>query len=89
LRIKFPHWLGRTPAQTFILCPLAAIGFELTRQGGVIAFVPWGVPLLAWGYLQYRLVGRYRRWQSGGGALSLHAQPDVSRASHSAVAPRA
>ena len=30
-------------------------------------FVPWGLPFLAWGYLQYRLVGRYRLGQAGGG----------------------
>ena len=60
-------WLGRTPVQTFILCPLAVIGFELALHGGRISFVPWGLPLIAWGYLQYRLVGRYRLRQGGGG----------------------
>ena len=61
------HWLGRTPVQTFILCPLAVIGFELALHGRGISFVPWGLPLVAWGYLQYRLVGRYRLRQGGGG----------------------
>jgi hypothetical protein len=28
--------------------------------------VPWGVPLLAWGYLQYLLVGGYRLPRAGG-----------------------
>ena len=60
-------WVSRTPVQTFILCPLAVIGFELALQGGGLIFVPWGVPMLAWGYLQYRLVGRYRLGQAGGG----------------------
>ena len=64
---RFLSWLGRTPVQTFILCPLAVIGFELALHGGGINFVPWGLPLLAWGYLQYRLVGRYRLGQAGGG----------------------
>jgi len=64
---KFLHWLGRTPVQTFILCPLAVIGAELALHGGAVAFVPWGVPLVAWGYLQYRLVGRYRLRLGGGG----------------------
>jgi protein-S-isoprenylcysteine O-methyltransferase Ste14 len=64
---RFLRWLGRTPVQSFILCPLAVICFELALHGGELSFVPWGVPLLAWGYLQYRLVGRYRLGQAGGG----------------------
>jgi len=64
---KFLSWFGRTPVQTFILCPLAVIGFELVRRGGGITFVPSGLLLLAWGYLQYRLVGRYRIGEGGGG----------------------
>jgi protein-S-isoprenylcysteine O-methyltransferase Ste14 len=63
----FLSWLGRTPVQTFILCPLAVICFELALHGGGINFVPWGLPLIAWGYLQYRLVGRYRISEGGGG----------------------
>jgi protein-S-isoprenylcysteine O-methyltransferase Ste14 len=64
---KVLHWLGRTPVQSFILSPLAVIGFELALNGGGITFVPWGLPLIAWGYLQYRLVGHYRLRQGGGG----------------------
>jgi protein-S-isoprenylcysteine O-methyltransferase Ste14 len=60
-------WLGRTPVQTFILCPLAVFGFELVRQGGALTIVPWGGLLLIWGYAQYRLVGRYRLGLAGGG----------------------
>jgi protein-S-isoprenylcysteine O-methyltransferase Ste14 len=64
---KFLSWLGRTPVQTFILCPLAVISFELTLHPDGMTLVLWGLPLLAWGYLQYRLVGRYRLRQGGGG----------------------
>jgi protein-S-isoprenylcysteine O-methyltransferase Ste14 len=64
---KVLHWLGRTPVQSFILSPLAVIGFELALHGGGITLVLWGLPLTAWGYLQYRLVGRYRLRQGGGG----------------------
>jgi protein-S-isoprenylcysteine O-methyltransferase Ste14 len=64
---RLRHWLGRTPVQTFILSPLAVIGFELVWRGGELVVVPWGAALLAWGYLQYRLVGRYRLAQGGGG----------------------
>jgi hypothetical protein len=61
------RWLGRTPVQTFILCPLAVIAFELTLYRR-LTIVPWGVPLMAWGYLQYLLVGRYRHPRAGGSA---------------------
>jgi protein-S-isoprenylcysteine O-methyltransferase Ste14 len=60
------HWLGRTPVQTFILCPLAVIAFELALHGGRLIVVPWGVPLMACGYLQYLLVGGYRHPRAGG-----------------------
>jgi protein-S-isoprenylcysteine O-methyltransferase Ste14 len=65
---RIPHWLTRTPAQTFILCPLIVIGFELALHQGELVFVPWGVPLLIWGYLQYVSVGRYRLPRAGGTA---------------------
>jgi protein-S-isoprenylcysteine O-methyltransferase Ste14 len=68
---KFLSWLGRTPVQTFILCPLAVICVELALHGGKLTFVPIhavvGLSLLGWGYLQYRLVGRYRLREGGGG----------------------
>jgi protein-S-isoprenylcysteine O-methyltransferase Ste14 len=62
------RWLGRTPVQTFVLCPLAVIAFELALNRGRLTIVPWGLPLLAWGYLQYLLVGRYRLPRAGGTA---------------------
>jgi protein-S-isoprenylcysteine O-methyltransferase Ste14 len=61
------RWLARTPVQTFIVCPLTVIAVELALAGGKLTLVPWGVPLLAWGYLQYLLVGRYRMGAAGGG----------------------
>ena len=61
-------WLHRTPVQTFILCPLVVIAFELARHGGRPVIVPWGVPLLVWGYAQYLLVGNYRLPLAGGSA---------------------
>jgi protein-S-isoprenylcysteine O-methyltransferase Ste14 len=64
---KLLSWFGRTPVQTFILCPLAVVGVELALHGREMAFVPWGLPLIGWGYLQYRLVGRYRLRLGGGG----------------------
>jgi protein-S-isoprenylcysteine O-methyltransferase Ste14 len=63
---KALRWLSRTPVQTFVLCPLAVIAFEATWQRGWPVIVWWGLPLLAWGYLQYKLVGGYRHPRAGG-----------------------
>lgn len=60
------RWLSRTPVQTFILCPLGVIAFELVLNRGRVTVVPWGVPLMAWGYLQYLVVGRFRLPRAGG-----------------------
>jgi protein-S-isoprenylcysteine O-methyltransferase Ste14 len=60
------RWLGRTPVQTFILCPLLVIAVEVALNRGRLTIVPWGAPLMAWGYLQYLLVGRYRLPRAGG-----------------------
>jgi protein-S-isoprenylcysteine O-methyltransferase Ste14 len=62
------RWLGRTPVVTFILCPLAVIAFELALHGGRPTIVLWGVPLMAWGHLQYLLVGGFRHPRAGGTA---------------------
>jgi len=69
------RWLKQTPGQTFVLCPLAVIAAELVLHGGRLVFVPWGCLLLAWGYLQYRLVGGYRRPRAGG-AWGMDVPPD-------------
>jgi protein-S-isoprenylcysteine O-methyltransferase Ste14 len=63
----FLRLLARTPVRSFVLAPIAVAAFELALRGGTLAFDPLGLPLLAWGYLQYRLVGRYRIARGGGG----------------------
>ncbi len=50
--------------RTFILFPLAVLAFEYFR-GSDVAW--WFAPLLAWGFLQYYVVGRYRKRIGGGG----------------------
>ena len=62
------RWFWRTPVQTFVVCPLVVIAFEFALHGGALRVVPWGAPLLLWGYLQYRLVGGYRLPLAGGTA---------------------
>ena len=46
--------------------------FEALWQQGVPRIEWWALPLLAWGYLQYKLVGTYRTREGGGG-------PGISR----------
>jgi protein-S-isoprenylcysteine O-methyltransferase Ste14/tripartite-type tricarboxylate transporter receptor subunit TctC len=73
------RWLTRTPVQTFVLCPLVVIAFEFAWRGGTFAFEPIslliGMPLIVWGFLQYKLVGRYRGPRAGGGP-GMETMPD-------------
>lgn len=72
-------WVSSTPNRTFGLYPLCVVASELIWQRGALLVVPWGVPLLAWGYLQYRLVGQYRlRLGRGGPGLALPPERLVS-----------
>lgn len=50
--------------RTFVLFPVAVLAVEYFRGFHVVA---WFAPLLAWGFLQYWLVGRYREHLGGGG----------------------
>jgi protein-S-isoprenylcysteine O-methyltransferase Ste14 len=59
--------LRSTSFRTFVLYPLIVIAWELLRNGGRLQIQPWYLPLLAWGYLQYRLIGKYRMRHGGGG----------------------
>jgi protein-S-isoprenylcysteine O-methyltransferase Ste14 len=59
-------WFGRTPVQSFLVCPVVVLAVEIALHGGHPVFVPWGLPLMAWGYLQYRQVGNWRHPRAGG-----------------------
>ena len=74
-RIGILSWLGRTPVQTFILCPTAVLLFELALNRGMPTIVFWGLPLLSWGFLQYRFVGNYRHPRAGGSS-GMDVPPD-------------
>ena len=77
---RIVRWAGRTPVQTFMLFPLAVIMFELALHRGTISVVPWGAPLLIWGYLQYLWVGRYRLPLAGGSpGMDLPPERIISR----------
>jgi protein-S-isoprenylcysteine O-methyltransferase Ste14 len=53
--------------RTFIVVPIVVLAWELLVTRGQLTLNLWGVPLLLWGYLQYKLVGRYRLRLGGGG----------------------
>jgi len=61
------RWLSSTPRRTFVLWPILLVGAEAAMQQGVPRIELWALPLLAWGYLQYYLVGRFRLRQGRGG----------------------
>jgi protein-S-isoprenylcysteine O-methyltransferase Ste14 len=63
----FLRWLGSTSNRTFIVWPLALFALEAVLQQGVPRLHWWAAPLLAWGYLQYKLVGTFRTREGGGG----------------------
>jgi hypothetical protein len=61
------RWLQSTSNRTFGLYPFVVVAVELLWRQGDLAFNPWGLFLLPWGYLQYRLGGNYRTRIGGGG----------------------
>jgi protein-S-isoprenylcysteine O-methyltransferase Ste14 len=61
------RWLKSTSNRTFIVWPLALFAAEALQQQGVPRVNAWALPLLAWGYLQYKWVGVYRTRLGGGG----------------------
>lgn len=67
--------LQSTPFRTFVLYPAIVVAWELLLNEGRLRFQPWFLPLLVWGYLQYRLVGRYRI-QLGGGGPGMDTPPE-------------
>ena len=69
------RWLGSTSNRTFIAWPLLLIAAEAAIQAGMPRLEPWAAPLLAWGYLQYRIVGNYRT-RFGGGGPGISVPPD-------------
>ena len=56
-----------TSSRTFIVIPLLLLLLEWFLQGEHLQLQPLGLPLLLWGYLQYKLAGHYRTRLGGGG----------------------
>ena len=61
------RFFSRTPVRTFLLYPIIATLWEFMINGRVLDLDPIYTPLMPWGYLQYRLCGRYRSHHGGGG----------------------
>ena len=61
------RFLSRTPVRTFLVYPMATLCWEWIIHGGRIEVNFWFLPLMVWGYLQYRLCGKYRMARGGGG----------------------
>jgi hypothetical protein len=61
------RFFSRTPIRTFVVYPAVSLLWELAAKGNQFEANLWFVPLMLWGYLQYRLCGRYRVKQGGGG----------------------
>ena len=61
------RWFKSTSNRTFIVWPIVLFGIEALIQQGVPVIHWWALPLLAWGYLQYRFVGNFRTREGGGG----------------------
>ena len=64
---KLRRWLKSTSRRTFLVYPIAVIVLEFLIGRGELRWTLWGMPLLAWGYAQYRLCGTYRSTHGGGG----------------------
>ena len=69
------RFFSRTPVRTFIIYPVLVIVWELIWNRGSLDLEVMFLPLMGWGYLQYRLCGRYRIKQGGGGP-GLETPPD-------------
>jgi len=69
------RFFSRTPVRTFLLYPIITALWEFIINGRVLEIYPVYAPLMLWGYLQYRLCGRYRR-DHGGGGPGLETPPE-------------
>ena len=68
-------FLSRTPVRSFVVYPVVSLLWELAANWHQFQPDLWFAPLMIWGYLQYRLCGRYRA-KYGGGGPGLETAPD-------------
>ena len=78
------RWLASTSNRTFVVWPLALLALQALLDGGWPRLQLWALPLLVWGYAQYRWVGVLRAAQGGGGpGISIPPQRLVSTGPYS------
>jgi protein-S-isoprenylcysteine O-methyltransferase Ste14 len=61
------RWFKSTSNRTFVAWPLLLLALQAALDAGWPHLNLWALPLLAWGYAQYRWVGSLRAEQGGGG----------------------
>lgn len=69
------RFFSRTPVRTFIIYPIVILLWEFVIRGGHLSLNLWFLPLMIWGYFQYRWCGRYRI-RIGGGGPGLETPPE-------------
>jgi len=69
------RFFSRTPVRSFVIYPAVTLLWELAVHGHQFQANFWFAPLMLWGYLQYRLCGRYRV-RIGGGGPGLEIPPE-------------
>lgn len=69
------RFLSRTPVRTFVIYPVITLLWEVGTNWNQFQPNLWFAPLMVWGYLQYRLCGRYRV-RFGGGGPGLETPPE-------------
>ena len=69
------RFISRTPVRTFIVYPIIALIWQYATNRGEVLFHLLFLPLMIWGYLQYRLCGLYRL-KHGGGGPGLETPPE-------------
>jgi Phospholipid methyltransferase len=69
------RFISRTPVRTFVIYPILTFVWELIISRGHVTPNLWSLPLMIWGYLQYRLCGLYRI-RYGGGGPGLETPPE-------------
>ncbi|MBF8254466.1 MAG: isoprenylcysteine carboxyl methyltransferase [Deltaproteobacteria bacterium] len=69
------RFFSRTPIRTFVVYPVVTLLWEVGSNWNQFQPNLWFAPLMIWGYLQYRLCGRYRV-KHGGGGPGLETPPD-------------
>ena len=67
LKFSARRWLKSTSNRTFLMWPALLLGLHFMIPSIAERMNLLALPVLAWGYLQYLIVGTYRTRRGGGG----------------------